>query len=52
MCPMEVTPWAASPRFEANVRRVTDLPSAVLDAASRRGRADDMTVVALRLMRT
>jgi serine/threonine protein phosphatase PrpC len=28
-----------------------DLPSAVLDEASRRGRADDMTVVALRLLR-
>jgi hypothetical protein len=28
-----------------------DLPSAVLDEASRRGRADDMTAVALRLLR-
>lgn len=28
-----------------------DLPAAVLDAASRRGRADDMTAVALRLLR-
>ena len=38
------------------VRRVVagvfaDLPAAVLDEASRRGRADDMTAVALRLMR-
>jgi serine/threonine protein phosphatase PrpC len=38
------------------VRRVVagvfaDLPAAVLDEAARRGRADDMTVVALRLMR-
>ena len=32
-------------------RPFADLPSAVLDEASRRGRADDMTVVALRLMR-
>jgi serine/threonine protein phosphatase PrpC len=29
-----------------------DVPSAVLDAASRLGRADDMTAVALRLMRS
>ena len=28
-----------------------EVPTAVLDAAGRRGRADDMTVVALRLMR-
>jgi serine/threonine protein phosphatase PrpC len=33
------------------MRPFADLPSAVLDEASRRGRADDMTVVALRLMR-
>ena len=32
-------------------RPFADLPAAVLDAASRRGRADDMTVVALRLLR-
>jgi serine/threonine protein phosphatase PrpC len=34
------------------MRPFADLPSAVLDEASRRGRADDMTVVALRLMRS
>ncbi len=33
------------------MRPFADLPPAVLDAASRRGRADDMTVVALRLLR-
>jgi serine/threonine protein phosphatase PrpC len=35
----------------AFARPFADLPSAVLDAASRRGRADDMTAVALRLIR-
>lgn len=34
------------------MRPFADLPSAVLDAASRRGRADDMTAVALRLVRS
>jgi len=34
------------------MRPFADLPSAVLDAASRRGRADDMTAVALRLLRS
>lgn len=42
--------------IERAVRRMlagvfADLPAAVLDEASRRGRADDMTAVALRLMR-
>ena len=32
-------------------RAFTDVPAAVLDQASRRGRADDMAVVALRLLR-
>jgi hypothetical protein len=32
-------------------RPFADLPAAVLDQASRRGRADDMIVVALRLLR-
>jgi hypothetical protein len=32
-------------------RPFADLPSAVLDVASQRGRADDMTVVTLRLLR-
>ena len=32
-------------------RAFADLPAAVLDEASRRGRGDDMTVVALRLLR-
>jgi serine/threonine protein phosphatase PrpC len=36
----------------ALMKPFADLPSAVLDAASRRGRADDMTAVALRLMRS
>jgi serine/threonine protein phosphatase PrpC len=50
--------WTAlgTPGLERAVRAMVmrpfaDLPSAVLDEASRRGRADDMTVVALRLMR-
>jgi len=34
------------------MRPFADLPSAVLDAASQRGRADDMTAVALRLVRS
>ena len=34
------------------MRPFADLPSAVLDAASRRGRADDMTAVALRVLRS
>jgi len=34
------------------MRPFADLPAAVLDAASKRGRADDMTAVALRLVRT
>jgi serine/threonine protein phosphatase PrpC len=43
--------------IEAAVRSMVmkpfaDVPSAVLDKASRRGRADDMTVVAFRLLRT
>jgi serine/threonine protein phosphatase PrpC len=49
------TPLGTAPLERAVRSMVTrpfaDLPSAVLDEASRRGRADDMTVVALRLMR-
>lgn len=33
------------------LKAFADLPAAVLDAASRRGRGDDMTAVALRLLR-
>ena len=46
-----------TPGIERAVRSMglkafADLPAAVLDAASRRGRGDDMTAVALRLLRT
>jgi serine/threonine protein phosphatase PrpC len=45
-----------TPGLERAVRSMVmspfaDLPAAVLDAAGRRGRADDMTAVALRLLR-
>jgi serine/threonine protein phosphatase PrpC len=56
-----VSDGAWTPLGTAGIERVVrlsglkpfaDLPAAVLDAASRRGRADDMTAVALRLLRT
>jgi hypothetical protein len=36
----------------AVLKPFSDVPAAVLDAASKRGRGDDMTAVALRLLQT